>query len=58
MSLSLWSHLPALRLTLRSLVLLVHRLEVLQELLVGGLDLEAFCHVHAALLLRTVRLHL
>lgn len=49
---------PALRLTLQSLVLLLRRLQVLQGLLVGGLDLEALCHVQAALLLRAVHLHL
>lgn len=50
--------LPALRLTLQGLVLFLHWLKVFQGLLVGSLDLEALCHVHATLLLRTVHFHL
>ena len=57
-SLSLQARPSAPRLTLQGLVLLPHRLQVLQGLLVDGLDLEALGHVHAALLLGGIRLHL
>lgn len=55
---SLQARPPAPRLTMQGLVLLLHRLQVLQALLVDGLDLEALGHVHAALLLGGVHLHL